>query len=55
MKKFFLTLLVATLSFICILAIAPVPVAAASSMPQAQLSEASNHFLTKSIFFLIML
>ena len=45
MKKFFLTLLVGTLSFICILAIAP-PVATASSMPQAQLSEALDHFLT---------
>ncbi|AVH64207.1 rhodanese-like domain-containing protein [Nostoc sp. 'Peltigera membranacea cyanobiont' N6] len=46
MKNLFLRLLLGILSFICILAIAPIPVASASSMPQAQLSEAIDHFLT---------
>ncbi|MEG5058580.1 rhodanese-like domain-containing protein [Microcoleus sp. A2-C5] len=46
MRKFLLTLLVGTLSCICFLAIAPMPVIAASSMPQAQLSETIDNFLT---------
>jgi len=46
MKNLFLTLLLGILSFICILAIAPMPPASASSMPQTQLSEAIEHFLT---------
>ncbi|MEH2439151.1 rhodanese-like domain-containing protein [Nostoc sp.] len=46
MKNLFLRLLLGILSFICILAIAPIPVASASSIPQAQLSEAIDHFLT---------
>lgn len=46
MQKFFLTLLLGTLACICILVIAPMPVIAAGSMPQAQLSEAINNFLT---------
>ncbi len=45
MKKFFITLLLGTLSFICILAMAT-PVASAGSMPQTQLSEVIEHFLT---------
>ncbi len=46
MKRFFLTLLLGTFLFICTLGIAPMPVTAANSMPQAQLSEAIDHFLT---------
>ncbi len=46
MKKSFLGLLLGILLFICVLEIAPMPVAAASSMPQAQLSESINRFLT---------
>jgi rhodanese-related sulfurtransferase len=46
MKRFTLTLLLGILLFICTLEIAPMPVNAASSMPQAQLSETIDHFLT---------
>lgn len=46
MKRLFLTLLLGTLLFIWTLEIAPMPVTAANSMPEAQLSEAIDHFLT---------
>jgi len=46
MQKFFLTLFLSALSYLCILAIAPMPSAAASSIPQAQLSESIDRFLT---------
>jgi len=46
MKKIFLRLLLGTLLSLGILAIAPMPVIAASSMPQAQLSSALDNFLT---------
>ncbi|PAX52190.1 rhodanese-like domain-containing protein [Brunnivagina elsteri] len=44
MKNLFLTLLLGTLC-VFIFAIAPIPLASASSMPQAKLSEAIDHFL----------
>ena len=46
MRKFFLKLLLGMLLSIGILSIAPMPVIAAGSMPQAQLSEAIDNFLT---------
>jgi len=46
MKKFFLRLLLGTLLSLGILAIAPMPVLAVGSMPQAQLSEEVDNFLT---------
>ena len=46
MKRYVLTLLLGILLFICTLEIAPMPVNAASSMPQAQLLETIDIFLT---------
>ncbi|WP_425215254.1 rhodanese-like domain-containing protein [Tumidithrix helvetica] len=46
MRKVFLTLFLGILSCICILAIAPMPVIANNLIPQAQLSEAIDRFLT---------
>ena len=46
MKRYVLTLLLGILLFICTLEIAPMPVNAASSMPQAQLLETIDNFLT---------
>lgn len=46
MKKFFLTLLFGTLSYIFVLTISSMPAVAASSMPQTQLVETIDKFLT---------
>jgi rhodanese-related sulfurtransferase len=46
MRKFFLQLLLGMLLSIGILLIAPMPVIAAGSMPQGQLSDAIDNFLT---------
>lgn len=46
MKNFLLRLLLGTLLFIGILAIAPMPVLAVGSMPQTQLSAELDNFLT---------
>jgi len=46
MRRIFLKLLLGMLLSIGILSIAPMPVIAAGSMPQAQLSEAIDNFLT---------
>jgi hypothetical protein len=46
MRRFLLQFLLGTLLLIFTLEIAPMPVTAASLIPQAQLSEAIDHFLT---------